>query len=170
MITFFVIGWYWYQKSAVEWCSGFWILAKKKKKQQLKQHSTVFSACFYLRVLVPEMIIWIKTIPNVNYTSFPQVNQLFHFLQWFDWLRTRSRWMLSCFNLVELQFSAEQNHTFFFSFETSTVIYCCNKLCASGFGLPLLFFFPRKYSDLCSDLWDCLRLQQLRQPLFYSSQ
>lgn len=123
----------------------------------LKLQNTAFSAWFCLCVLFPKTILWISSVQSWNYTSFHQDDQLFRFSQWFDWLHTYSRWRLSCLNLVELQFSTEQNHTFFFlffffSFQTSTVIYRRNKLCASGFGFPLLFFFPRKYSDLCSDL------------------
>lgn len=48
-------------------------------------------------------------------------------------------------NCVELQFHIEQNLTFF-SCETSSIIYWCNKLWASGFGLSFYFysFFSRK--------------------------
>lgn len=75
-------------------------------------------------------------------------------------------------NCVELQFHIEQNLTFF-SCETSSVIYWCNKLWASGFGLSFYFysFFSRKsqtFPVICGTVWDSLH--KLLQPLFHSSQ
>lgn len=61
----------------------------------------------------------------------------------------------------------------FFSCETSSVIYWCNKLWASGVGLSFYFysFFSRKsqtFPVICGIVWDSLH--KLLQPLFHSSQ
>lgn len=81
--------------------------------------------------------------------------------------------MLSCFRTVWNCNFTLNKISLFFSCETSSVIYWCNKLWASGVGLSFYFysFFSRKSQTLpviCGTVWDSLH--KLLQPLFHSSQ